>query len=213
MNVSLNTDDTSFFFDADVVESLLLEKIGLRSGQEYDGDICAEKTALKYIERISKCFDGNVYLVTASQDVGPTNKIRSKKGVLWNEKKLRNLEAYSSEVEVGMGSTRLVSLVKLESFNYDAAEAIVLNWVFSFILLTKLDVEDLNCLIEGWMAKGGKSVLAFNYDAVAKDLLELSTTSVLRYFPADNGRDETLVVVGNRKFIEEKVQKCVRSIV
>ncbi|WP_394390909.1 hypothetical protein [Shewanella woodyi] len=104
-------------------------------------------------------------------------------------------------------------MVKLEDFNYDSAEAIVLNWVFSFILLTKLDVEDLNGLVEGWVAKGGKSVLAFNYDAVAKDLLELSTTSVLRYFPADNGRDETLVVVGNREFIEERVQKCVRSIV
>jgi len=215
MSASLNTDDKTFFFDADVSDPLLLEKIGLRSEQEYDGDVCAEKTALKYMERISKCFDGNVYLVTASQDVGPANKLRSKKGVLWNEKKLRSLESYGGEVEVevGMGSTRLVSLVKLEGFNYDAAEAIVLNWVFSFILLTELGVEDLNSLVEGWVAKGGNSVLAFNYDAVAKDLLKLSTTSVLRYFPADNGRDETLVVVGNRVFVEERVQKCVRSIV
>jgi len=213
MSASLNADDKSFFFDADVSDLLLLEKIGLRSEQEYDGDVCAEKTALKYIQRISKCFDGNVYLVTASQDVGPANKMRSKKGVLWNEKKLRSLESYGGEVEVGMGSTRLVSLVKLEDFNYDAAEAIVLNWVFSFILLTEIGVEDLNSLIEGWVAKGGNSVLAFNYDAVAKDLLKLSTTSVLRYFPADNGRDETLVVVGNRVFVEERVQKCVRSIV
>ena len=213
MSASLNADDKSFFFDADVSDLLLLEKIGLRSEQEYDGDVCAEKTALKYIQRISKCFDGNVYLVTASQDVGPANKMRSKKGVLWNEKKLRSLESYGREVEVGIGSTRLVSLVKLEDFNYDAAEAIVLNWVFSFILLTEIGVEDLNSLIEGWVAKGGNSVLAFNYDAVAKDLLKLSTTSVLRYFPADNGRDETLVVVGNRVFVEERVQKCVRSIV
>ena len=213
MSASLNTDDRPFFFDADISDSLLLEKIRLRSEQEYDGDIYAEKTALKYIERISKCFNGNIYLVTASQDVGPANKMRSKKGVLWNEKKLRSFESYSGEVDVGMGNTRLVSLVKLKDFNYDAAEAIVLNWVFSFILLTKLDVEDLNNLVEGWVAKGGNSVLAFNYDAVAKDLLALSTTSALRYFPADNGRDEILVVVGNREFVEERVQECVRSIV
>jgi hypothetical protein len=213
MSVSLNADDRAFFFNADVSGSLLMEKIELRSEQEYDADISAENNALKYIEKISSCFDGNVFLVTASQDVGPTNKIRSKKGALWTEKKLRNLECYSGEVEVGMGSTRLVSLVKLEDFDYDSAEAIVLNWVFSFIILTKLDVEDLNGLVEGWVAKCGKSVLAFNYDAVAKDLLNLSTTSVLRYFPADNGRDETIVVVGNRAFVEERVQKCIRSIV
>ena len=118
MSASLNTDDKAFFFDADVSGSLLLEKIELRSEQEYDADICAENTALKYIEKISKCFDGNVYLVTASQDVGSTNKMRLRKGALWTEKKLRNLESYSGEVEVGIGSTRLVSLVKLEGFNY-----------------------------------------------------------------------------------------------
>ena len=213
MSVSLNADDKAFYFNADVSGSLLLEKIELRSQQEYDDDISSENTALKYIEKISNCFNGNVFLVTASQDVGPTNKMRSKKGALWTERKLRNFECYSGEVEVGMGCTRLVSLVKLEGFDFDSAEAIVLNWVFSFIVLTKLDVEDLNGLVEGWVAKNGKSVLAFNYDAVAKDLLELSTSSVLRYFPADNGRDETLLVVGNREFVEKRVQKCVRSIV
>lgn len=213
MSVPLNTDEKTFFFDADISDSLLLEKFGLRSERDYDGDVRAGKTALKYIEEISKCFDGNVYLVTASQDIGPAKKIRSKKGVLWNEKSLRNLERYSGEVEVGMGSTRLVSLVKLEGFDYDTAEATVLNWVFSFILLTKLNIEDLSGFIEGWVAKEGSSVLAFNYDAVAKDLLGLSTTSVLRYFPADNGRDETLVVVGNREFVEKRIQKCVQFIV
>jgi hypothetical protein len=202
MSVSLNIDDKFFFSDSDVSDSLSLEKIGLRSEQAYDGDIFAEKTALKYIERISKYFDGHVYLVSASQDVGPISRVRSKKGVLWNEKKLRNLENYSSEVEVDVGSTRLVSLVKLDGFSYDVGEAIILNWKYSFFLLTTLEIKDLNGLVEGWVAKKRKSVLAFSYDAVAKDLLKLSTTSVLRYFPADNGRDETLVVVGNREFVE-----------
>lgn len=213
MSASLNTNEKSFYFYADVSDSLLLEKIELRSEEEYDKDICAEKTALKYIEKISKCFDGNVYLVTASQGVGPINKMRSKKGVLWTEKKLRNLENYSGEVEVGLGSTRLVSLVKLEDFNFDSAEVIVLSWVFSFILLTKLNVEIISGLVDSWVAKDHKSVLAFNYDAIAKDLSRLSTTSVLRYFPADNGRNETIVVAGNREFVENNVQKCVRSII
>ncbi|WP_394390910.1 hypothetical protein [Shewanella woodyi] len=101
MSASLNTDDKAFFFDADVSGSLLLEKIELRSEQEYDRDICAEITALKYIEKISKCFDGNVYLVTASQDVGPTNKMRSKKGALWSEKNFEILKVIVVKLKWG----------------------------------------------------------------------------------------------------------------
>lgn len=212
MNAYSNSDVSAFYFNANISDSLLLEKIELRSCQEYDNDIYAEKTALSYIEKIANCFDGNIYLLTASQDVSPTKKIRSKKGVLWNEKQLCKLECYSSEVEVVNGKTRLVSLVQLKEFNYDSAEAIVLNWVFSFILLTNLDVKSFVGLIEGWVAKGENSVLAFDYDAVAKDLSDLGTTSVLRYFPADNSRGEALVVVGNRKFVEDKVQNCIRCI-
>ncbi|GLR04325.1 hypothetical protein GCM10007906_19120 [Vibrio hyugaensis] len=207
----LHKNEKAFFFNVDLSDSLFLEKIKLRSEQEYDVDQCPEITALKYIEKISHCFDGNVYLVVASHDIGPASKLRLKKGALWSNKELRNLEGYSGEVEVALGSTRLVSLVNLEKFDYESEGEAVLNWAFSFILLTKLDLESFNGLVEGWVAKGEKSVLAFNYDAVARDLLKLSTTSVLRYFPADNGRDETLVVVGNRGMLKD-VSKVVHSI-
>jgi len=55
--------------------------------------------------------------------------------------------------------------------------------------------------------------MAVTWGKSCLSLKAYSTTSVLRYIPADNGRDETLVVVGNRVFVEERVQKCVRSIV
>ena len=135
MSTFLNRSERAFLFDAEVPDLLSLEKIGLRSEDEYDGEICPEKTALKYIESISKCFDGDTYLVTASHDVGPTKKLRSKKGVLWKEKQLRSLEIYNDEVEVENGITRLVSLVKLRDFDYHESESIVLGWRFSFILI------------------------------------------------------------------------------
>ena len=69
------------------------------SEQEYDGDMCAEKTALKYIEKISKCFYGNVYLVTASVDVGQANKIRSKRDCYGKKKNFAILKIIAMKLK------------------------------------------------------------------------------------------------------------------
>lgn len=213
MSVSINRKDDHFYFDANVAEPLVLKKKELRSELEYDADIFAEKTALKYIERISECFSGTIYLLTASQDIVQPSKVRTKKGALWQEKELRKLDSRNWELEVLEGKTRLVSLVSLNGFNYDASEAVILNWVFSLIILSTMDIDILSGYIEGWLAKGDNGVLVYNYDAIAKDLISLDSTVVLRYFPADNGRCEMLVVVGNRDFIEENVEDCINLII
>jgi len=213
MSDSINRKDDHFYFDADVEVPSVLKKWVLRSELEYDADVFAEKTALKYIERVSENFDGNIYLLTASQDIAPSSKVRTKKGVLWQEKELRKLENRNWEISVTNGKTRLVSLVNLDEFNYDASEVVVLNWIYSLMILSTTDIDVLSGYIEGWLAKGDNGVLAYNYDAVAENLISLSSTVAMRYFPADNGRCEMLVVVGNKKFIEDNVESCINSII
>jgi hypothetical protein len=212
MSDSTNRKDDHFYFGAIVAEPLVLRKKMLRSELKYDADVFAEKTALKYIERISESFDGSIYLLTASQDIAQPSKVRTKKGVLWQEKELRRLDSRNLELDVSDGKTRLVSLVNLNGFNYDASEVVVLNWIFSLVILSTMDIDALSSHVKGWLSKGDKGVLVYNYDAVAKDLISLDSTVALRYFPADNDRCEMLVVVGNRDFIEENVEVCINSI-
>lgn len=212
MNVSANKKYNYLYFGGDIAEPLIIRKKVLRSEFEYDADVFAEKTALKYIERISECFGGSSYLLTASQDIAQPSNVRTKKGVLWQERELRKLDSRDLELDVFGGKTRLVSLVDLNGFGYDASEAAVLNWMFSLVVLSTMDIDVLSGHIEGWLSKGDSGVLAFNYDAVAKSLISLDSTVILRYFPADNGRRETLVVVGNKNFIEENIDTCINSI-
>lgn len=213
MITSIKSKDCRFYFDANLADPLALKIRELRSELEYDKDVFAGKTALKYIERISEGIDGNVYLLTVSQDISPSNKVRSKKGVLWQEKELRRLDNRSLEIGFSDGKSRLVSLVNLDGFNYDVSEALVLNWVFSLIILSTVSIDTLSKHIEGWLAKGDNSVLPYDYEVIAKDLASLDSTVVLRYFPADNGRPEMLVVVGDREFIEGNIEGPIDSII
>lgn len=208
-----NKKDDRFYFDTNIVDPLVLKKMELRSELEYDADVFAEKTALKYIKHISECFDGNVYLLTASQDIVRPSNIRTKKGVLWQEKELQKLDHRNLEIDVFDGKTRLISLINLEGFNYNASEAVVLNWIFSLIILSTVDIDVLSGHIEGWLAKDDNDVLSYNYSAVTKQLIPLNSTAVLRYFPSDNDRCEILVIVGNRNFIDENVEDCINSII
>jgi hypothetical protein len=200
--------DDRFYFDADIAEPLVLVKKKLRSGLEYDADASPEKTALKCLKQISERFDGNVYLLTASQASGSRSKIRIKKGLFWGEKELRNLPARHWEVDVADGVSRIVSLVDLKGFSFDEGEGILLNWVFSLIVLSPLDIDALGDHVKEWIATGSESILAYDYSAVAKSLAFLDSVAALRYFPADNGRRETLLAVGNRSFVDKTVLKC-----
>lgn len=212
MSVLISRNDEHFYFDANIVVPLVLKKRELRSELEYDADVFPEKTALKYLEQISECFAGKVYLLTVSQEIAPRSKVRSKKGMLWQEEELRELNSRNWEIDVSDGKSRLVSLINLDGFNYGVSETLVLNWLFSLIILSEIDMDVLRNHVEEWVAKGESGVLAYDYDAVAKSLVELESTVVLRYFPADNGRSEMLVVVGNRRFIDKNVESCITGV-
>lgn len=212
MSALIDSKYDQFYFDAHITEPLALKKRELRSELEYDADVFSEKTALKYISKFSKCFEGNIYLLTTSQNIKASSKLRTKKGVLWQKKELRNLENKNWEVDVSYGKTRLVSLVNLDGFNYDTSEEVVLNWMFSLIILSTMDISFLYEYIKEWLAKGDNCASVYNYDAVAHNLNSLDSTAVLRYFPADNNGCEMLVVVGKRDFIGTSIEDCINSI-
>ena len=201
-----------FYFDANVTEPLVLKRRELRSELEYDLDIFPEKTAMEYLKQVSGCFGRSIYLITVSQDISPISKLRTKKGLLWKEKELRKLSNRKWEIGFPDGKSRLLSLINLDEFNYKTSESVVLNWIFSLILLSKTDMNTLSMHVEKWVAKDEHSVLSYDYTAVAKSLVSLRSTVVLRYFPADNGRHEALVVVGNKKFIDKNIGNCINSI-
>ncbi len=211
MNIYSTKHTLESLFPANLDEQLVVRQQELRSEAVYDKDTYAETTAQKYIKKIVQCFGDKAYLLVAGEIDRP-NRIRSHKGLFWDEKGLRELDRRDGEFDVEGGYTRLASLVDLDGFNYDEPTGYVLSWLVGIILLTDINIDTMNSFVEEWLMKSD-SILPFDYEAIAKGLVKLPTTAVLRYFAADNGRIETLAVVGNKEFVDGRIEKCIRSII
>lgn len=188
-----------YYFNADINDPLVMLNIKLRLGECRKSGI-AEKSALKYVKEVVECFDGQAYLLTVSPEVGKSSLLRTKKGVLWKAKKLQSFKRLNFEIDVGVG-TRIASLVDLKEFDYDISESLILNWMYSLIIITEYDLEFLSEYVKQWIEVKTNKILPFDYSIIAQDLLTLRTASILRYFPTDNNRNESLILVGNREHL------------
>lgn len=212
MNNSSVPLEQRYYFNAVVDAPLSFKHHTLREESAYDADSNTEITALKFIEKVSICSKENIYLIIAGNDIAPSNGLRTKKGVLWGESKLKKLDHRNFEVIIDENNTRLMSIVDLKDFSYDSPSK-VLNWMSCMLLLSNLNLDKLAGLVSEWVSKDRKSALPYNYDAVAKTLHDLESTAVLRYFPADNGKSESLVAVGQSSFLEGRVGSCIQSLI
>jgi hypothetical protein len=191
----------AFLFSAHLVDPIVLAKSVLRSEAEYGTDEHARKTALKCVGKVCRLPDKKIYVLKAGYQAEVPNKIRTKKGNLWRENELQEFECRHSEIDVGDGLTRFFSLLDLEGFDFKTLDSTILNYLYSLIIITNLDIDELHMNVESWARMGKHPGIAFDFDAVVSSLLRLDSTAVLRYFPADNGRHEMIVAVGNRDFI------------
>lgn len=192
----MNKNEKTYLFDADLPEEISLSKITLRSEEEYDSDFNAHITALKSIQRINNCFKGNTFLLLVSRsDI--VNSIRSKKGILYNYKEYLKFKSNNFEFK-NNNKSRLVSIVDLKNFDYSEPLPLMLNSIHSLFVFTELEMEFLEDRIQKWVSKDDKSSFLFDYNSIGKNL---DNAAVLRYFPADNGKSETIVVVGDSNYL------------
>lgn len=204
--------EQKYYFNAAIDEPLILVLQTLRDESAYDADPNSEITALEFIEKISKCTSEKLYLIVAGDDVAPPSKLRTKKGALWGEGELRKLDNRNFEVLIDGNNTRLVSVVDLKDFSYTSPSK-VLYWISCMLVLSTLDLDELVSVVSEWISRDRKSILPYNYNAVAKALLNLESTAVLRYFPADNGKPESLVAVGQKDYLDKGIIPCIQNLI
>ena len=204
--------EQQYYFNAAIDGPLSFSLQILREESAYDADLAPETRALKYIENLAKRSAENVYLIFAENDMAPSSGLRMKKGALWGDCQLRELDNRSFEVLIYENYTRLVSIVDLKDFSYDSPSKI-LNWMSSLLLFSNLNLDEISLLVREWFSKDRKSVQPYNYDAIAKTLCNLSSTAVIRYFPADNGRPESLVAVGQKSYLQDSMAFPIQDLI
>ncbi|QDU09058.1 hypothetical protein [Gimesia aquarii] len=200
-----------FIFDAELANSLVIKKWQLRSEEKYDSDPNPKLTALSYLQSILKCSQKSHYLITVSE-LEKASKYRSKKGIFWNIRDLQHLDTNYFEIFNDKGMSRLAAVVNLENISSGDSTDLILNWGISMILLTDMKLKYVTPEIEKWISTNTKSSFGYNYDLAANTLLNNRNMAILRYFPADNGSNEQIAIIGDDSFINDEVAHCISSI-
>jgi hypothetical protein len=157
----------------------------------------------------SKCFQGSVYVVICGQQIVKPNSFQARKGVLPRESCLRTLDL--RELPVTNESLRPGVLVSLAGFDYNEENQMLLNFGYGILILSKQGIDYIYTIAKNWLANKSYG-LGFNYHAVIDDLVKNHDTAVMRYFPADNGWNEMLAVIGNEHFVSVEIQACLESL-
>jgi hypothetical protein len=203
--------DRAFYFCGKLEQPVVAKIWHFRSEREYDTEPKPEFMAMTLVRSFAKCLGKPPILILFS-DVGSPSAMRSKKGVLWEHKVLRQLPHIAFEIECGHGDTRLGAIVDLSDFSFDSSASAILNWGRGLIVLSNDSLSDLKQLVEQWASKDTADVLAFDYDAIASSIQQNTALGLLRYLPPSNSRLEAIVVVGEEHFVDEGACECIDSI-
>jgi len=203
--------DRAFYFCGKLERPVNAKIWHFRSEEEYDAQEQPEVVSMTLVRRFAKCIGKPPILVLFS-DVGTASALRSKKGVLWEHKELRQLPHIAFEIECGHGETRLGAIVDLSEFSFDSSASALLNWGRGLIVLSTDTLGEVKHLVEHWASKDTADVLAFDYDAIASSLHQNAAFGVLRYLPPSNSRPETIVVVAEEHFVGKGACECIDSI-
>ena len=204
-------EDRAFYFCGKLDSPVVVKIWRFRSEDEYDSEEQPGIMAMSLVQSFAECIGKRPFLFLAS-DAGSPTALRSKKGVLWDHKELRQLPHIAFETECEQGETRLAVLVDLSAFGFESAASALLNWGHGLIVLATESLEKLKELTEHWVSTNVEDVLAFDFDAIAVSLRQNTPSGILRYLPPSNSRSETIVVVADESLVSEGACDCIDSI-
>jgi hypothetical protein len=202
-----NRSRHAFLFNGELKRPLVLIKKDIRSEKEYDSDSAAKNTALGTVRTLVMGFNGNVYSVVSRPQPVKADSFLARKSILPQDSGLRNLDQRKIEARLNSGLLRIASVFSLSAFDWGTKDSFVLGHYSNLFVLSRKDIDSISPLVKNWLATESDSSFAFNCDAIVRDLMTCDDTALMRYFPADNGRSEMIVVVGNETFVASHIQQ------
>ncbi|KIM11453.1 MAG: hypothetical protein KU37_04345 [Sulfuricurvum sp. PC08-66] len=197
-----SSNNLMFYFTNDLPSEIGVFKIVLRTEEEYDNSLEPDKEVLSYIKQVSNYFSSNTFLLIAG-DYERINGIRTYKGLLYKYKEYKNFKVINYESKKN-DLSRLVSLIDITNYDYKKPLPLMLSWIRSIVIFTTLDIETIQDKIKNWVSTIESSPMPFDFHVIGSALKDMESTAVLRYFVADNGRSESVVIIGNKNMLKEK---------
>lgn len=202
-----------FFFPVTIKTPLTILVKELRSEEDYDSDPCADENALHAILRFNESLPGSKYAVISGGEAAPVSRRRSRQGLLRPDSTLRKLKHYDLEVPFKDNHSRLGVVFPLPQAGCEDDPAPLLNWINGMMFTSSMTLEKVCGIAGKWLDGDVTKPLGFNYDAVADAMVEFPGTLVMRYFPADNGKNEIVVLAGHKALVNKEMEMHLDNIV
>lgn len=193
--VNSNTDDYQFYMRGALNESELIRLIRLRPEDDYNSDPDTDEKAVNFLAEFLDVSNLKVFFLWASSSTEKSTPLRFKKFSLASKKAFQNYKIESHEVFLGPGNSRLVSSVLLGGHNKKKLPVDVLHSSIGLFFISDQE----KCL------EISDKIISKEYSSSAFDIraiLNLPSAGIdfclMRYFPADNGRDESICLIGKK---------------
>ena len=200
------------FIGPAVARPLLLLTKSIRSEEAYDEDPDAYIRGVELIRRATDCVAGRPYVFVTSARPGLRSRVRSKKGLLWDHRDMKSLEALHGELEWDNNYTSLTSLVSLEGYEFTDSKTFITNWTRSVLLVSDLSIVQLFPITQRWVREKVQGTVALDFNQMFADLEHYPGTVALRYFVADNGGDESFAIVGHEEILDASTIDCLNRL-
>lgn len=194
-NSSASPDDYQLYMRGTLKETEQIKLISLRNETSYNADPEPEVKALRLLV---DCFEGSklkVSFLWASDDTGKTSAVRLKKFSIASRKVFGLYKREEHEVFVDDSKSRLVSVVELDDFSEKPLPEEVLHSGTGLFVISS---EDKHFEISDQLVSKEYSSSAFDIRGILDLSGEDSDVCLMRYFPADNGRDESILLIGQK---------------
>jgi hypothetical protein len=202
----------AFLFNGELKNPLVLLKKDLRSEAEYDNDSIPKHTALSAVKTLVERLDMHTYSVVSNGNPVKLGSFRAHKNTLPPNSSLRKVDQRKIEVPLQNGMIRTASVYSLTDFNWKIEDSLVLNFTSALFILSRKDIDFISSLVKNWLVSEGETSFMFNCEAIVQSLITCDDTALMRYFPADNGRHEMIVIVGNEAYVNSYIQKPLNTI-
>lgn len=200
-------------FNSEITSPLCLYKKNLRT--ELESELLSldedNEMAIGFLRAFSKEFSGSVFALQ-NTDLELSNRIRSYKGVMNKFPLLKGNRHENYEVKIVPKKTRLFSLIELKPSDFNTQNIRLLSNYYGVFICADIKFEDLIKIVPEWTSYDDASPFSLDDGHIVESLLGLKTVAILKYFPADNGMDENISIIGNEGYVRFKIASVINSV-
>ncbi|WP_144223129.1 hypothetical protein [Mesorhizobium amorphae] len=193
----------------DIPAGINLNTRHLRTEDQYDRSDNPLELPFRIVDGLSHLSGLSQFVFYCNHSVEARSAFRKRKGILGGTG-VPVAAAIQGERVFDGDKSRLWAAIAVESFVHGGVAAVALNYLQSCIILSNSTLDDIVERVQGWAA-GVSSFLSIDYREAFNAMSSERDFMLVRYFVADNGHDEEIMIVAPDELEIDPIEDLIRK--